>query len=156
MNTFGAVRKEERDIVLKMIKHVVLRINVAGLNVHLKNVYSLPKKKIRKGFRTTIRFSTHIPLIHAGSVQSSNSKHSIVNLVGKFFMWGKDVCQKINVPTVHLENAFSLQKKKILKGFPIQKHILFATFARLINLAHLNQKILGEFIRDQVMCQFLQ
>ena len=58
----------------------------------------------------------------------------------------KDVYQRLNVKDVHLEDAYSLQKKRILKAFRTprrQGEIPYATCVQLTNLAHCKRKIVG-------------
>ena len=62
------------------------------------------------------------------------------------------VCLRTNVAIVQLENAYSLLKKVILKGFRTprcQQDLLTASFAQSSNLIRCNGNSMGWFTRNQ-------
>ena len=72
----------------------------------------------------------------------------VARILDRVIAWRKekDVCRKINVPTVQLEDAYRLQKKNILKDFPIRRdqvELLIVLFVQSSNLANCKRMIFG-------------
>ena len=72
----------------------------------------------------------------------------VARILDRVIAWRKekDVCRKINVPTVQLEDAYRLQKKNILKDFRSPRNQMeppTALFVQSSNLAHFKRMMIG-------------